>query len=139
MPGIIQTSCSELLVDTAIHKPEVALERFNALFKECGWESSPPLTLQVLKDIKEDRTGYRTLYGNVIVYDKDGNRATLEYGDNGYVTTGYRLDASCNHGDIGCFPIFRGAIERLNGELISCDGGSTGDYERWACGEGEEE
>ena len=31
--AIIQTSCSELLVDTAIHDPRIAFDRFTKLFR----------------------------------------------------------------------------------------------------------
>jgi hypothetical protein len=65
-----------------------------------------------------------------MVYDRHGNYAKIEYGDNGYITTGYRFDSEgeCN---LSCFPIFRKAIEKLNGMLIACDGGHTSLYEDW--------
>jgi len=130
--SIIQTSCSELLVDTAIHDPKIALERFTKLFKDLEWESSPPLTLEVLESIKKQSESSPDEYGlAVTVYDSKGNRASLQYGDNGYVHTGYRFDSECNHGDELCYPIFYEAIERMNGELISCDGGDTNYYYEW--------
>lgn len=66
----------------------------------------------------------------VTVYDSEGNRAVLEYGDNGYVRTGFRADSQCNQCDASCFPIFK-ALEDAGGRMISCDGGSTGIYEDW--------
>ncbi|MBU2051260.1 MAG: hypothetical protein KKH61_20125 [Gammaproteobacteria bacterium] len=148
---ITQTSCSELLVDTAIHDPKEAYERLTELMKLCNWESSPPLTIELLELLKfpdvvegggseEDRFQYveRKLLGEpteapeIVIYDKDGNRAFLEYGNNGYVETlGYRFDSQCNHGDSGCYPIFKAAIKHLQGELIACDGGSEDSYYEW--------
>jgi len=124
---IIQTSCSELLVDTAIHDPAEAYQRFTEMFESLGWETSPPLTVELLEQLKRDENEEM----DVVVYDADGNRATLQYGYNGYVTTGYRFDSRCNDWDHLCYPIFKGAIERLGGELISCDGGTTAGYEHW--------
>jgi hypothetical protein len=141
MNKIIQTSCSELLVDTQIHDPEDAFRQFNSLFKTVGWESSPPLSLELLKALKEraeeeilpDDKRYDNLETiEITVYDKNGNRAWLEYGSNGYITTGYRFDSHYNQGDDQCYPIFREAIERLGGEMHACDGGSTSGYEDWA-------
>ena len=133
---IIQTSCSELLVDTAIYEPGEALERLSKLFEDIGWESSPPLTLEVLEMLKtesenEEFDGMEEKQ-DVVIYDIHGNRAKLEYGENGYITTGYRFDSQCNHGDELCYPIFHEVIKRINGELIACDGGSTGYYYDWA-------
>jgi len=127
--SIIQTSCSELLVDTAIHDPEKALERFTKLFKALEWESSPPLTVELLEELKkqQDERGL-----DILVYDAKGNRAALEYGDNGYISTlGYYFDSECNHGDELCYPIFYEAINRLNGELMACDGGGPECYYEW--------
>jgi hypothetical protein len=132
---IIQTSCSELLVDTAIHDPVAAYERFSELFKELGWETSPPLTVELLEQLKQDKDGRM----DVVVYDAKGNRAALQYGDNGYITTGYRFDSRCNDWDHLCYPIFKEAIEKLGGEIISCDGGTTGGYEKWLAGEWDNE
>ena len=68
----------------------------------------------------------------ITIYDKEGNRAWLEYGDNGYLEfLGFRFDSHCNHCDSNCFPIFDKAMERLNGQLISCDGGSKGTFYEW--------
>ena len=134
MSKIIQTSCSELLVDTRIYDPEKAFKIFTKLFKEVEWESSPPLTLNILKELQrefkeeEDESEERV---RVMVYDKFGNRANLEYGDNGYIHTGYRFDSECSDGDEKCYPIFEQAIEKLGGELISCDGGHKSGYEDW--------
>jgi len=125
--SIIQTSCSELLVDTAIHDPKEALERFNHLLDVLKWESSPPLTLELLQELKEDAEERL----RVVIYDAEGNRAMLQYGDNGYVTTGYRFDSCCNDGDDLCYPIFYEAINKLNGNLIFCDGGTGGGYYDW--------
>lgn len=124
---IIQTSCSELLVDTAIYDPVEAFHRLSVLFTAVAWESSPPLSVKLLEQIKKDKDGEM----EIVVYDSCGNRALLQYGNNGYITTGYRFDSQCNHGDDLCYPIFHEAIERLGGELISCDGGSTTGYEEW--------
>ncbi len=127
---IMQTSCSELLVDTRIFDEKKALEIFTKMFKELNWESSPPLSIELLKKLKETKDDYDT-QPDVVIYDKKGNRAWLEYGDNGYITTGFRFDSRCNHVDSQCFPIFKEAIDKLRGELIACDGGSTDCYEEW--------
>lgn len=128
MKKIIQASCSELLVDTQIHDPKKALDKISQLMKLCHWESSFSLSIELLERFKtatyEDRP-------DVMIYDKEGNRAWLEYGENGYIHTGFRFDSQCNHGDSQCFPIFKEAIDRLNGEMHSCDGGSTVCYEEW--------
>jgi hypothetical protein len=139
MKGIIQTSCSELLVDTGIYEPKDALKKLTQLFKDCQWESSPPLSLDMLEKLKEsfdEDSGYDN-HIEVLVYDKIGNRAWLEYGDNGYITTGYRFDSHCNQCDSLCFPIFKEAIERLNGEMTACDGGSKFHYDEWVGGKSE--
>ena len=127
---IIQTSCSELLVDTAIHNAKKALKRFTQLFKEVEWESSPPISLKLLQELKVN-THDEQYHKTIMIYDKYGNRAYLEYGDNWYIITGYRLDSSCNHCDEQCYPIFKVAIEKLNGKLIACDGGTTSCYYEW--------
>jgi len=132
---IIQTSCSELLVDTAIHDPVEAYERFSKLFRVLEWETSPPLTVELLDQLKRDEDKKM----DVVVYDTEGNRAALQYGDNGYITTGYRFDSRCNDWDKFCYPIFKEAIERLGGELICCDGGTTAGYEKWLLGEEDDE
>jgi len=125
---IIQTSCSELLVDTAIHNPVEAYERFSELFRVLEWETSPPLTIGLLEQLKQGEEM------DIVVYDANGNRAALQYGNNGYITTGYRFDSRCNDWDQLCYPIFREAIEKLDGELICCDGGTTAGYENWLSG-----
>lgn len=124
---IIQTSCSELLVDTAIHDPAEAFRRLSELFEVVRWESSPPLSVELLEQLKRDVDEKM----DVVVYDRHGNRAALQYGGNGYITTGYRFDSRCDDWNKLCYPIFREAIERLNGELICCDGGHTQGYEEW--------
>lgn len=127
---MIQTSCSELLVDTKITDEQDAFVHFNKIAKLHNWEFSPPLTMDILKQIKlEGEDGHETT--RLAVYDKDGNSAVIQYGDNGYIHTGFRFDSECNHCDDKCFPIFQIAIEELNGKLIACDGGSTGIYEDW--------
>jgi hypothetical protein len=135
---MFQSSCSELLVDTAIHDPEEALRRFTTLFNAHGLDSSPPLTLEVLEELKawheltyDERESGDYTPVNVVVFDKDGNRVELEYGHNGYIHTGYRFDSGCADYDHRCFPIFKKAIDILGGELIACDGGTTGAYEDW--------
>lgn len=134
---IIQTSCSELLVDTQIHNPEIAFKQITTLMKECSWESSPPLTVELLQRMKASKEyyGYAEEDSNIpeiVIYDKEGNRAWLEYGENGYLESlGFRFDSHCNHCDSRCFPIFDKAMERLNGQLISCDGGSRTDFYEW--------
>lgn len=124
---MIQSSCSELLVDTQIHDPLVAFNNFTKLFQTMQWESSPPLTVKLLKQLKRKGSDR-----SVLVYDAFGNRCYLEYGNNGYISDlGYRLDSGCNHCDTRCFPMFKAAIEHMYGELHSCDGGSTQPYEEW--------
>lgn len=133
--AIIQTSCSELLVDTRIYDAKVAYERFSELFKEVGWESSPPLTQQLLEDLiknEDERQKDDDIEQlDIVVYDKNGSRAWVEYGENGYIVTGFRFDSHSGHEDTLCYSIFREAIRRLNGQIISCDGGSTEGYEEW--------
>lgn len=128
--SIIQTSCSELLVDTAIRDPQEALDKFTHLLEVLGWESSPPLTLKLLEKMKEYNIDLDPDL-NIIVYDAKGNRAALYYGNNGYVDCGYYLDSRCNHVDELCYPIFHEAIRMLNGRLIACDGGDTEYYRSW--------
>lgn len=123
---MIQSSCSELLVDTAIHDPVEAFAKFTTLMEKVGWESSPPLSLELLQQLKDKEEV------DICIFDAHGNRAWLEYGDNGYIETGYRLDTRCNHCDGYAFPLFKVAIEKLQGELIACDGGSTHVYEEWS-------
>ena len=125
---MIQTSCSELLVDTAIHDPQVAFDRFSALFAELNWETSPTLTVELLAALKA-ADGVNG--PPIVVYDRDGNRTSIEYGDNAYIHTGFRFDSDCNQGDVLCFPIFKAAIEKLDGEMHACDGGTTYCYEEW--------
>lgn len=123
---MIQTSCSELLVDTQIHDPVLAFNKISQLMKEVGWESSPPLTVELLKELKDYKDP------EITVYDKHGNQAWLEYGSNGYIESlGFRFDSHCNHCDDNCFPIFDAAIEKLQGQLIACDGGSKDYFNEW--------
>jgi len=132
---MIQSSCSELLVDTQIHDLIEAYWKFKALFEKFNWESSPPLSIELLQELQEKNKKREhddnTEIPRIIVYDKDGNRAWLEYGYNGYITTGFRFDSHCNQCDNLCFPIFQKIIKELHGELIACDGGSTDIYEEW--------
>ena len=131
---MIQTSCSELLVDTAIHDHQDAFIHFSKIAKLHNWEFSPPLTMDILKTIMIEGVDGR-FETRLAVYDKHGNSAAIQYGENGYIKTGFRFDSECNHCDDKCFPIFKIAIDELGGELISCDGGSTGDYEEWELNE----
>jgi len=134
MRKIVQNSCSELLVDTRIYNVEEAFQEFSALFELCNWDCSPPLSKELLQTLKaeaESIDGEDRLREEVTVYDKNGNRAWVQYGDNGYITTGFRFDTDCNHHDVLCFPIFKKVIDFLDGELISLDGGSTYAYEEW--------
>lgn len=66
---MIQTSRSELLVDTQIHDPGEALVKLTKLMQECEWESSPTLTLELLKDLKAHRD-YCVPYTNPNTYLK---------------------------------------------------------------------
>ncbi len=132
---MIQTSCSELLVDTKIYDVEEAYTILSKLFKNLGWEISPPLSIELLEKIKNagdyDYSGEDTIT-DVIVYSKDGDRAYLEYGDNGYITTGFRFDSRCDQCDVKCFPIFEKTMENIEGsKIIACDGGYTDFYEDW--------
>jgi len=119
---MIYNSCSELLVDTKLYDPEQALVRFERMFQRLGWESSPRLTLKSLLGVME---------GNPItVYDKDGNRASLRYGDNGYADHGFYFDSDCNDLDDRCYPIFR-AVEEEGGDVLVYDGGHLTGYVDW--------
>jgi hypothetical protein len=120
---MIQTSCSELLVDTNIHDHAVAYEQFTKMAELFKWEFSPPLSKEILRDIiKDSKNDSREI--QLAVYDEDGNSAAIRYGNNGYLDTGFRFDSECNDWDIKCYPIFKVAIEQLNGNLIACDGGT---------------
>lgn len=134
---MIQTSCSELLVDTAIHDPEIAYNQFTRVAELFKWEFSPPLSVEILRDIKD--LGEKCGAIKLSVYDKDGNSAAVEYGSNGYLDTGFRFDSGCNDWDYHCYPIFKAAIEQLNGKLIACDGGTTQGYQDWKNGKRHDE
>lgn len=132
MRRIFQTSCSELLVDTGIDDVAEAYSTLTELFELVRWESSPPLSIELLEQLRLgwDEDG-NLLYPEVVVYDRSGNRAWLQYGHNGYTTTGYRFDSQCNDWDSYCFPIFREAINSLAGKLEACDGGHLWGYNEW--------
>ena len=127
---IIQTSCSELLVDTKLHDVNIAYKQIKMLFDKFELASDPLLSKELLKELKEScEKEYRL---EIMIYDKLGNRCWLEYGDNGYTETGFRFDTHCNHGDEKCFPIFKKALNNLKqSELEAYDGGSTDWYEKW--------
>lgn len=131
MKELLQTSCSELLVDTSIHDPSVAYDKLTLLCKKYGWETSPPLTVTLLEELKKENEDYDEDRDEIVIYDKHGNRTWLEYGYNGYIHTGFRLDTQCSHCDVLSYPLFRVAIKELNGDLISCDGGSVEPYYEW--------
>jgi len=139
---MIQTSCSELLVDTKLHDVDIAYKQLKMLFEKFEIASDPLLSAELLRKLKDnsskeckdnsskeydDREDFE-----VIVYDKFGNRCWLEYGYNGYVDTGFRLDTHCSHGDERCFPIFKTSLDNLKqSELYTHDGGSEVPYEEW--------
>jgi hypothetical protein len=131
---MLQTSCSELLVDTRIHDPEEALARLTALFAKHGWDSSPPLTLEVLREVKartqEEREARDTFNQGVFIYDSHGNGAWLEYAS-GYLPTGYHLCTHHCHHNASFFPLMKVIVDELAGKLVACDGGSTKPYEEW--------
>ena len=135
---IILSSCSELLVDTGIYDPEIAYERLTQFMEKNEMESSPPLSVDLLKHMKSENERYERELDEsyereeVTIYDKAGNRAWLEYGSNGYITTGFRFDSKCNDWDGKCYPIFKHAIDELSGGIISCDGGTTVGFESFA-------
>lgn len=129
---MIQTSCSELLVDTTIHDPEIAYNQFTRVAELFKWEFSPPLSIEILKEIKLlGDSGDRI---RLSVYDKGGNSAAIQYGSNGYINTGFRFDSDCNDWDRKCYPIFKIAMEHLDGNLIACDGGTVQGYKDWESG-----
>ena len=130
---MIQTSCSELLIDTQLHDVNIAYIQLSKLFKKFGLEVNPKLSAELLRKIQnQSKKEYSGSHTEVIVFDKLGNRCWLEYGDNGYMQTGFRLDTHCNQGDEKCFLIFKIALDNLaNSELYSCDGGDTVCYEEW--------
>ena len=131
---MIQTSCSELLVDTQLHDANTAYIQLSELFKQFSLEVNPKLSAELLRKIQnQSKEEYSDGHTEVIVFDKAGNRCWLEYGDNGYMQTGFRLDTHCNHGDEKCFPIFKIALNNLaNSELYACDGGGTSSYKEWS-------
>jgi hypothetical protein len=131
-----------LLVDTAIHDPGQAYKKISKLMEICDWESSPKLSVELLDQLKKERLSQR--YDDpdipplpvIVIYDKDGNRCFLEYGPNGYSDTlGYRFETLCNHGDTRTYPLFKRAIEILEGELLSFDGGGDESYREWERGD----
>jgi hypothetical protein len=140
MKDIIQNSCSELLCDTSIHNVDKALDHFTKMFKKYGFTSEPELSKDMLQELKYGTLFYEMGYADykeredlipeVTVYDIDGNRASLEYGSNGYLHTGFRADTNCDQSDSRCFPILN-AFEKEGGEIIACDGGSTDCYDDW--------
>jgi len=138
MNKIILSSCSELLVDTRIYDPEIAYERLTRFMEKNEMESSPPLSGDLLKRMKSENEHYEREDDEsyereeIVIYDKSGNRAWLEYGGNGYITTGFRFDSQCNDWDGKCYPIFKCAIDELDGELIACDGGTTRGFESFS-------
>ena len=128
---MFQNSCSELLVDTAIHSSKDAFEKFSHIAELFGWKFSPVLTVELLEALKADDNHENGGGMSIEVYDADENKAYIEYGSNGYIHTGFRFDSQCCHCDTRCFSFFEAAIEKLNGKLIACDGGSTYCYEEW--------
>jgi len=138
MNKIILSSCSELLVDTRIYDPEIAYERLTQFMEKNEMESSPPLSVDLLKHMKSENERYECEDDEsyereeVVIYDMSGNRAWLEYGGNGYITTGFRFDSQCNDWDGKCYPIFKHAIDELDGELMACDGGTTRGFESFS-------
>jgi len=125
---MFQSSCSELLVDTNIHDPQLAFEKFTRISKLRRWECSPTMTIELLVAMKASPDDSL----KIGIYNADGNLATLEYGDNGYIHTGFRVDSGCNHSDRNTFPILDDVLQGVDGaELIACDGGSTGAFEDW--------
>jgi hypothetical protein len=143
MKPIIQTSCSELLVDTRVYDPEVAFEQISELFKEHGFSSEPQLSVELLKDMKraaeedassrdQDMEDYTDETIRVFIYDSYGNRCALEYGDNGYGMKGYRFDSQNNDGDEKCYPIFSSVLSSIKtSTLIAEDGGHIEGYREW--------
>ena len=131
---MFQSSCSELLVDTKIEDPAEFLAYMQHKMEIFAWEVSPPLKLEDLEQMQkiDESENYdeSEFLPRPIVYDSSGNRAYIEYGNNGYIHTGFRLDSSCNHGDHYCFPLFKELADD-GGEVIACDGGSTECYDEW--------
>ena len=127
---MIQTSCSELLVDTELHSVAKTYRQLKMLLRKFELASDPPLSVELLKKLKEKGGDQEDL--EIMIYDKLGNRCWLEYGDNGYIQTGFRFDTHCNDWDKKCFPIFKISLDNLKqSELYACDGGKTDGYEEW--------
>jgi hypothetical protein len=131
---ILQTSCSELLVDTRIHDPEEAFTRFRALFAKHGWESSPPLTLELLKRVKAegdwDAPTWKVEPVEVVVSDQRGNRAWLVYDHTGNPESGFRLGTNHMLADERCFPLLKVMAEEFATRVVD-DGATTRYYEEW--------
>ena len=131
---MIQTSCSELLVDTKLYNVAIAYRQLKMLFDKFEMTSDPPISVALLKKLKENSLNEDEEIEDfeIMIYDKLGNRCWLEYGYNGYINTGFRFDTHCSDWDEKCFPIFKISLDNLKqSELYCCDGGKTTGYEEW--------
>lgn len=139
---MFQSSCSELLVDTKIKDVDKAYKHFKEVTKSNNWKTSPPLTKELLyelkkKEIKKYKLDEAERYKeaeyikspNISIISKDGSSASLEFGSNGYTYLGFYIDA---HGDYkqSAFSILRG-FEDEGKSVRTFDGGSKSAYEDW--------
>jgi hypothetical protein len=122
---IIQTSCSELLVDTRVSDPQKAYARFSKLFEKVGWFTTPELTLETLTQLKEKK-----LERIVIEDPMNKGQAHLLYSDDDDVTVGYIIEGDWDY-DEKAYPIFKTATEKMGGTLKTYDGGHAEGYEDW--------
>ena len=134
---IVQTSCSELLVDTRITDAATAYTVLTELAKKMGWEFSPPLTVEELEALKEEKD-YCEDDNSVEIFARKGENATLLYGDNGYAEHGYYIEAEGDYYNPS-YHILKGILDNIQqATLLAYDGGSTVSFDDW-CDEQESE
>jgi hypothetical protein len=146
-----------LVLPSSLHDPAEAYKAITELMGICHWESSPPLSIDLLASLKlkiqyediqfgsgteaerESRLNYfmtKTGFApadfpeEIVISDTDGNRAFLRYGDMDDLHNGFRFDAD-HDWDEQSFPLLQKAIELLHGDLKAHDGGSTDPYDEW--------
>lgn len=139
---MFQSSCSELLVDTRITDPTKAYEYIQNLINKNDWHVSPELTLDRLNRLKNkelekhglEQTGdYEEAWDikspTMTIVDRNGHRATIEFGHNGYTMLGFYIEGEGDF-DSKAYPIYE-KVEKEGGEVKAFDGGSASGYEKW--------